>query len=78
MKAKSGFLALLLLALFCLLGTFPTDKSSRTSPSGTNRVALAQAPGWSPAHMQFFLHGSMSTEFVPESVLRAFIQTKTR
>ena len=31
-------------------------------------------PGWSRQDLDFFLHGSMSTEFVPEQVLRAFIQ----
>src|SRR5436190_13569888 len=34
----------------------------------------AQIPKWSPADLNFFLHGSMSTEVVPEPVLRAFIQ----
>jgi hypothetical protein len=35
---------------------------------------LRQVPKWSAADLQFFLHGSMSTEVVPESVLRAFIK----
>src|SRR5581483_12129943 len=30
---------------------------------------------WSKEDLKFFLHGSMSTEVVPESVLRAFIKT---
>src|SRR5579864_6639768 len=34
-----------------------------------------QVPTWSKDDLQFFLHGSMSTEVVPESVLRAFIKT---
>ncbi len=33
-----------------------------------------QVPSWSQADMDFFLHGSMSTEVVPETVFRAFIQ----
>jgi len=36
---------------------------------------LAQVPGWSNEDLKFFLHGSMSTEVVPEAVLRAFIKT---
>src|SRR5438477_12099652 len=34
-----------------------------------------QVPGWSSADLNFFLHGSMGTEVVPETVLRAFIKT---
>lgn len=34
-----------------------------------------QVPGWSRADMDFFLHGSMSTEVFPEAVLRGFIRT---
>jgi mono/diheme cytochrome c family protein len=34
-----------------------------------------QVPSWSAQDEEFFLHGSMSTEVVPESVLRAFIRT---
>ena len=35
---------------------------------------LPQVPNWSEADLKFFLHGSMSTEVVPEAVLRAFIK----
>lgn len=35
---------------------------------------LSQVPTWSRADLDFFLHGSMSTEMIPERVLRAFIQ----
>src|SRR5437764_14376377 len=38
-------------------------------------VAHQQVPSWSKEDLNFFLHGSMSTEVVPESVLRAFIKT---
>lgn len=34
----------------------------------------AQVPTWSRHDIDFFLHGSMSTEVVPEAVLRAFIR----
>lgn len=37
-----------------------------------------QAPGWSQADYDFFLHGSMSTEFALETVLRTFIRTYRR
>lgn len=36
---------------------------------------MAQVPAWSRQDLDFFLHGSMSTEVVPEAVLRAFIRT---
>src|SRR5689334_8724236 len=38
-------------------------------------VAKQQVPSWSQDDLSFFLHGSMSTEVVPEAVLRAFIKT---
>src|SRR5437660_1936772 len=34
-----------------------------------------QVPSWSKEDLNFFLHGSMSTEVFPEPVLRAFIKT---
>lgn len=39
------------------------------------RVDLLQVPTWSRADMQFFLHGSLGTEVVPERVLAAFVMT---
>jgi hypothetical protein len=33
---------------------------------------MAQVPTWSQDDLNFFLHGSMGTEVVPEVVLRAF------
>ena len=38
-------------------------------------IAQQQVPSWSKDDLNFFLHGSMSTEVVPEAVLRAFIKT---
>src|ERR1017187_6195683 len=38
-------------------------------------IDLAQVPTWSHEDMDFFLHGSMSTEVVPERVLTAFMAT---
>src|SRR2546428_580917 len=40
-----------------------------------DRIDIEQVPTWLQADMNFFLHGSMSTEVIPESVLRAFIKT---
>src|SRR4029077_19295121 len=48
--------------------------SESASPARTD-IEHAPAPSWSKDDLNFFLHGSMSTEVVPESVLRAFIKT---
>ena len=39
------------------------------------RIDIDQVPTWSKQDLDFFLHGSMGTEVVPERVLRAFIKT---
>src|SRR5205823_1314909 len=44
---------------------------AETSKSG---IDTAQIPKWSAEDLDFFLHGSMGTEVVPEPVLRAFIK----
>src|SRR5207245_10479865 len=43
--------------------------------AGAARTDTQQVPNWSNEDLNFFLHGSMSTEVVPEAVLRAFIKT---
>lgn len=45
-------------------------------PEQTTKAKIdpAQIPKWSADDLDFFLHGSMSTEVVPEAVLRAFIK----
>src|SRR4051812_40012231 len=43
--------------------------------AGAPQFDKAQIPKWSEEDLQFFLHGSMSTEVVPEPVLRAFTRT---
>jgi hypothetical protein len=48
---------------------FPPAKPESTAP------AMVQVPTQSHGDLDFFLHGSMSTEVVPETVLRAFIKT---
>lgn len=65
-----------LLALLCLISCatstdeFPA-KESRQKSAGHE---MAQVPSWSRQDLDFFLHGSMGTEVVPEAVLRAFIR----
>src|SRR6185437_13474049 len=45
------------------------------STKAANEISeAAQVPSWSAQDIDFFLHGSMSTECFPEPVLRAFIQ----
>ena len=48
---------------------------SAAEDSRLYEVASEQVPSWSEEDLNFFLHGSMSSEVVPESVLRAFIKT---
>src|SRR5882672_4649493 len=48
---------------------------SATTSAPKIDIAKQQVPSWSKNDLDFFLHGSMSTEVVPESVLRAFIKT---
>jgi hypothetical protein len=43
------------------------------SPRQSAAAQASQVPAWSRCDLSFFLHGSMSTEVVPETVLRAFI-----
>jgi hypothetical protein len=61
------------IAILCLIQCFvcaaPNSKAERK-----NGIGNAQAPTWSTDDLQFFLHGSMGTEVVPEAVLRAFIR----
>jgi len=66
---RCGFPTVFLLAIaFCANAGAPITRV-RTD------IAQAQVPTWTKDDMNFFLHGSMSTEVVPEAVLRAFIKT---
>jgi hypothetical protein len=58
-------------AIFLLACALGTSAATETKQS---RVDIEQVPTWSNQDMNFFLHGSMSTEVIPESVLRAFIK----
>jgi hypothetical protein len=48
--------------------------TAATEQPGKAKIDPAQIPKWSAEDLDFFLHGSMSTEVVPERVLRAFIK----
>jgi hypothetical protein len=75
MKPKSFagvFLGLLVLSLLAQRAT--STKQSPAEFIESNATAKAQVPTWSQDDMNFFLHGSMSTEVVPENVFRAFIK----
>ena len=52
-------------------GTANSSADQKKAPG----IDTAQIPKWSSDDLSFFLHGSMSTEVVPEAVLRAFIKT---
>lgn len=60
--------AILLLVLACAGG-------ARTTGSSSAQFDTAQVPKWSAPDLDFFLHGSMGTEVVPEVVLAAFRRT---
>ena len=67
-------LAALLIVVAAFLAVL-SCAANQQPPSSFAGLEKAQVPSWSADDMQSFLHGSMSTEFVPESVLRAFIVT---
>jgi len=52
-----------------------TAATAATDQPVKAKIDSAQVPKWSADDLDFFLHGSMSTEVVPERVLRAFIKT---
>ena len=51
------------------------EESPAPPKKNSGGIEMAQVPSWSRSDLNFFLHGSMSTEAVPETVLRAFIRT---
>src|SRR5882762_5492472 len=62
--------------LSCLIScSTPTDP--HPGPPAEPKSAgleMPQVPTWSRPDLDFFQHGSMSTEVIPEAVLRAFIR----
>ena len=69
-----GRLLVLVLA-FAACSASVEQRPAEVMRAEPERGMAAQVPSWSAADLQFFLHGSMSTEVVPERVLRAFIRT---
>src|SRR2546423_8922734 len=51
-----------------------TFAAAATDQPAKAKIDPAQIPKWSADDLDFFFHGSMSTEVVPERVLRAFIK----
>lgn len=56
-----------LLALFAAACAVPPRQELRA-----HRLDPLQTPGWTADDMEFFLHGSMCNEFLPERILKAF------
>ncbi len=72
MKVRPAFVACVVAAAVLSGRTF----ISAASDGGSyNKISAEQVPSWSKDDLNFFLHGSMSTEVFPEPVLRAFIKT---
>jgi hypothetical protein len=61
--------------LVVVFGTVIATRDCPGEQEKTIRIDTAQIPKWSSDDLKFFLHGSMSTEVVPEAVLQAFIKT---
>ena len=68
--------ALLLgLAAMAMACSMTADARKASSPPPRATTDPAQVPRWSTGDLEFFLHGSMGSEVIPERVLRAFIVT---
>ena len=52
-----------------------TLRSGAAVHDSSTHAEREQVPTWSAKDMEFFLHGSMSAEVIPEGVLGAFIKT---
>src|SRR3954467_12968003 len=66
--AMKRFLSALAITVAAATMAAATDQPAKP------KIDSAQVPKWSAEDLDFFLHGSMSTEVVPERVLRAFIK----
>jgi hypothetical protein len=79
MKSKRSYYWGVALALLLFgLASCTTSKDQEYAPLPIPKTAdpiHVQAPAWSSDDLEFFLHGSMSTESAPETMLRAFIRT---
>src|ERR1041384_5226745 len=63
------------IATACLISHCIAEEHSGQPQKMRSGIDLAQVPKWSSEDLYFFLHGSMSTEVVPERVLQAFTST---
>jgi hypothetical protein len=65
----------LLLALLAATAACAASSDARKAPPGPLPASTdpAQVPRWSHGDLDFFLHGSMGAEVIPEWVLRAFV-----
>jgi len=74
LRMLAALLALVVAAGGCADATVSGAGAPAAAPAAASATAPppSQVPTWSAADREFFLHGSMSTEFVPERVLRAF------
>jgi hypothetical protein len=70
MRNAMKFSRFFLVAVVVLSSCTSTPRDERES-----RVDMPQVPTWSHADLEFFLHGSLGTEVIPEQVLRAFKAT---
>jgi mono/diheme cytochrome c family protein len=50
-------------------------QNPQSRPPALPEFLADQAPSWSEADREFFLHGSISSEVLPEAVLAAFVST---
>src|SRR2546428_4780746 len=76
MKTKGIVRTSLALVWFLLITqiSFSADRTATEPRSTFAKIDVEQVPTWSNDDLNFFLHGSMSTEVIPEAVLRAFIK----
>lgn len=75
MNATRLFRTLLVLpAGLSLISCATGERAGQGAEGKSAALEKVQVPTWSRPDLEFFLHGSMSTEFVPEPVLRAFIR----
>lgn len=73
MRAIGFAIAVLALLLTSCESYHGSGATARQEPERrAHRIDMAQVPLWSEEALEFFLHGSMSTEIVPEALLQAF------
>src|SRR6266480_1441285 len=71
----SAFAVMIVVAAAVSGGRTHASGTPAARDDGNYNVSAQQVPTWSKEDLNFFLHGSMSTEVIPEPMLRAFIKT---